>query len=90
MKKPTLISARSASKNASKPQQTVPSQPHPDILLSGVLAEKEAAGVLGKHAPVSSKRFAKNDLCSAQQYVSAREPGLSRNDRDLKARALMA
>ncbi len=79
--KPTLISARS------KPQQVQPEDPQ--VLLARVLAEKEAAGTLVK-PPVDVVFFRRADFCSAQQYVTARQPGLSAQQRDAKARALMA
>lgn len=77
--KPTLISARTTSK---------PQPEDPQVLLARVLAEKEAAKTLVERMPIVVF-FHQADFCSAQQYVTAREPGLSSQQRDAKARALM-
>lgn len=82
--KPTLIA-----RTTSKPQQVQLQPENPHILLARVLAEKEAAGTLVK-PPVDVVFFRRADFCSAQQYVTARQPGLPAQQRDAKARALMA
>jgi hypothetical protein len=62
--------------------------PHPDDMLRAVLNAKQ--GNLPALPPPPMRQFAARDVVSAQNYVSARRPWLSRCTRDSAARALLA
>jgi hypothetical protein len=64
-----------------------PHCPHPDEALRAVLHSKQ--GNLPALPPPPMRQFAAGDVVSAQTYVSARRPWLSRAARDSAARALL-
>lgn len=70
-----------------QPQEYRPQPPHPDDLLRQVLAEKATHKIVAP-PPSPPRRFASDDVVSAQTHISARSPGLSRAERDAKAAAL--